>query len=280
MNDYIFSQHENKKEYLRLRLIERAFDDTSKAVIKAAGIKKGWSCLELGPGAGSILRWMGDQVGRSGYVLGVDKNAEFINSLTQPHVDVREGMIQEMGFKERFDLIHARYFFIHNTNTKALLTKVSGLLKPGGALVLEEPDFSIARWIDNSYAAYGNRVNRAICTMFNNMGLNPAYGTEAALDLAGCGLTLTHIEADMHLDIGRSNVAQIMAESTKILKEKYVNTGEADETDIAKYIEGAGDPDSLAIYYATISIIGKKPRKDMKIREALPTDLKNIQTLL
>jgi 2-polyprenyl-3-methyl-5-hydroxy-6-metoxy-1,4-benzoquinol methylase len=201
---------------------------------------------------------MGDQVGKSGYILGVDKNAEFINSLAKPHVDVREGMIQEMEFKERFDLIHARYFFIHNTNTKALLTQVSGLLKPGGVLVLEEPDFTIARWIDKNYAAFGNRVNRAICTMFNNMGLNPAYGAEVALELTGCGLTLTHIEAHMHLDIGGSGVAQVMAKSTKVLKEKYVNTGEADETDIAQYIEGANDPDSLAIYYSTVSIIGKR----------------------
>jgi 2-polyprenyl-3-methyl-5-hydroxy-6-metoxy-1,4-benzoquinol methylase len=167
-------------------------------------------------------------------------------------------MIQEIEIKERFDIIHARYFFIHNTNTKALLTQVSGLLKPGGALVLEEPDFSIARWIDNSYAAYGNRVNRAICTMFNNMGLNPAYGAEAALDLAGCGLTLSQLEAHLHLATGGSGVAQVMAESTKVLKEMYINTGEADETDIAQYIEGANDPDSLAIYYSTVSIIGKR----------------------
>lgn len=258
MNEYIFTEHATDKEYLRLKRIERTFDDTSKRILTAAGIEPGWSCLELGPGAGSILRWMGERVGKSGYVLGVDKKAGYIKSLVKPPLDIREGIIQEIELKERFDLIHARYFFIHNTDAKALLKRVSDLLKPGGLLVVEEPDFSTARWIDKNYAAFGNRVNQAICSMFEGMGLNPAYGAEMALDVADCDLTLAPIEAHMHLAQGGSGVAQVMAESTQALKERYIDTGEADEIDIVKYIEGARDPHSLAIYYSTISIVGRR----------------------
>jgi cyclopropane fatty-acyl-phospholipid synthase-like methyltransferase len=74
MTGYIFSDNQEDNEYYRLRLLEEAFDKKTKTILHHAGLKEGWKCLEIGPGAGSILGWMAEVVGDSGIAVGLDKN--------------------------------------------------------------------------------------------------------------------------------------------------------------------------------------------------------------
>jgi ubiquinone/menaquinone biosynthesis C-methylase UbiE len=258
MTEYIFSDNQEDNEYYRLRLLEEAFDKKTKTILHHAGLKEGWKCLEIGPGAGSILGWMAEIVGDSGIVVGLDKNTKYIKQLDHTPIKIVEGMIQDFKYDQQFDLIHARYVFIHNTNAAKLISKTTELLKPGGILVVEEPDFTVARWIDDRYEKGGNRVNQAICKMFQAKRLNPAYGTQVGLDMASSGLNINRIDSEMHLEFGGSRVAKVMSASTEALKEKYIETGECSEDDVGTYIKGAKDPRSFATYYATMSIVGIK----------------------
>ena len=201
---------------------------------------------------------MADRVSESGRVLGIDKNIRYIEHLNRPPIEVREGRLQDIELCESFDLIHARYFFIHNENAQALLARLSDALSADGVLVAEEPDFSAAKWIDDRYCLAGNRVNRAICAMFSDAGLDPAYGSRVPLDMLSSGLQVEHIDALMHLCRGGSGIARVMAESTTVLKNEYLATGEVDHSDIEEYCKGAHDSNSLACYYATVSTIARK----------------------
>jgi hypothetical protein len=58
MTKYVFAANQSNKEYHRLRLVENAFDDKTQSILLKSGLKAGFSCLEVGPGAGSILKWM------------------------------------------------------------------------------------------------------------------------------------------------------------------------------------------------------------------------------
>jgi hypothetical protein len=55
MTEYIFSDNQEDNEYYRLRLLEEAFDKKTKIILRGAGLKERWKCLEIGPCAGSIL---------------------------------------------------------------------------------------------------------------------------------------------------------------------------------------------------------------------------------
>jgi ubiquinone/menaquinone biosynthesis C-methylase UbiE len=258
MTEYIFSDNQEDNEYYRLRLLEDAFDKKTKIILRGAGLKERWKCLEIGPGAGSILQWMAKIVGDTGIVVGLDKNTKYIKQADHTPIKIVEGMIQDFRCDEKFDLIHARYVFIHNADAAKIILKTTKLLKPGGRLVIEEPDFTVARWIDDRYEKGGNRVNQAICKMFQAKRLNPAYGTQVGLDMASSGLNIDKIDSEMHLEFGGSEVARVMSASTEALKEKYTETGECSEDDIGTYIKGAKDPRSFATYYATMSIVGIK----------------------
>ena len=56
MSHYIFDNNSHEREFRRLQLVEAANDPTTIALLEETGIQAGWHCLELGTGAGSILR--------------------------------------------------------------------------------------------------------------------------------------------------------------------------------------------------------------------------------
>ena len=64
------------------------------------------------------------------------------------------------------------------------------------------------------------------------------------------------MEHEGHLSAGGGAIAQLMKLSAEQLREKYVATGLVTESDIEQYCRLADDPDSWAIYYATVAVTG------------------------
>jgi SAM-dependent methyltransferase len=259
MNTYIFDDNTIEREYHRLQLIEAAHDPTTIALLQHTGIQPGWSCLELGPGAGSILRWLGDQVGSKGTVCGVDKRTTYLSEFSGPPYDVRQGDFLDTSFDSSFNLVHARYVFIHNKHDKAMLHKVSNLLKPGGVAVFEEPDFTSALLMSHQSNDPQTRVNRAICKMFVDFGLDPAYALRLPQKLQQSGFHVIETQSRMHLCEGLSPIAKVMAESARALQKEYCATGECTEADISHYITNAHTVGYWALYHSTISVTVQLP---------------------
>ncbi|WP_218596647.1 methyltransferase domain-containing protein [Chroogloeocystis siderophila] len=95
-----------------------------------------------------------------------------------------------------FDLIHARYVLIHLPDFHVALSRMIDLRKPGGWLVIEEPDFSTARAIALKAAACHsvNRVNPAISRMFASRGMNYALGVKIPAICQHLGLQQLSVE--------------------------------------------------------------------------------------
>jgi ubiquinone/menaquinone biosynthesis C-methylase UbiE/GNAT superfamily N-acetyltransferase len=254
MQEYPFASHGS--EYERLRLIEDSFDEKSKKHLLKAGLKKGMNCLEVGLGAGSLASWMKKEVGAEGSVLGVD--------LTTEHADINEGYellegnILELEIATDFDLIHLRYVLIHNTAAKAIIQRLYTLLKPGGKLVIEEPDFTLAKWMDAKELQACKRVNSAVCKMFERKGLRPHYGSIVHLELKEAGFKTLESKSYLHLCGGDEDVANVMALSAEALSDAYLATGVCSKEDIDAYIQACKDPDSLGVYYATVAHLAVK----------------------
>ena len=88
--EYVFHLVEDQRELERLRAIEQVFDPSSRRRLLATGLRGGWSCLEVGPGAGSILNWMSSVVGPTGRVVASDLSTKFLTA-AQPEQAWRRG---------------------------------------------------------------------------------------------------------------------------------------------------------------------------------------------
>ncbi len=89
-SQYIFTNTQFDSELKRLQILEQVSDPASRRRILATGLTTGWQCLEVGAGAGSIMRWMSQEIGISGKVTAVDVNTRFVENTFLPNVAVIE----------------------------------------------------------------------------------------------------------------------------------------------------------------------------------------------
>lgn len=258
MDTYIFDNKSEAREHRRLQLVEAANDPNTIPLLEETGIQPGWHCLELGAGAGSILRWIGTRVGPTGLAVGVDKNIAYLHDYHLPPFQIYQGSFLDTPLTHSFDLIHARYVLIHNKEDLAILRKMFSLLKEGGWAILEEPDFTSARLPDQGQDSPQARVHQAICRMFVNVGLDPAYALRLPQKLETVGFHIAHTRSLMHLCPGKSPMANVMGESALVLEQEYCNTGLCSPQDIQRYVGLTQDCHHWALYHATTSVIARK----------------------
>ncbi|MCA9474194.1 MAG: class I SAM-dependent methyltransferase [Nitrospira sp.] len=259
MSTYIFDSNPQEQEFRRLQLVEAANDPTTIALLEETGIQPGWHCLEFGPGAGSILRWLGHRVGPTGLVVGVDKNTAHLLHFDNPPYLIYQGTFPDLRLSHTFDLIHCRYVLIHNKEDMVILQALLKLLKPGGIAIFEEPDFTTATLLDPKAQTPEGRVNQAICSMFHQAGLQPNYALLLPLKIKSAGFDLDRLQSLLHLCPGRSTIAKVMGESAMALQDAYCKTGLCSPKDIQQYVRVSEDPYDWRLYHCTTSVLVRKP---------------------
>lgn len=260
-SSYVFAKSQDSPELKRLQTIEKVFDPATRKRLLATGLTTGWRCLEVGAGAGSIMRWMADIVGESGNVVAVDMDTRFLQDSQPSNVEILQEDIRYLELeKHSFDLIHARFVLVHIPDFRVALSQMLSMLKPGGWIVLEEPDFAAARAIvGNSQVLQSvNRVNQAILRMFANKGLDYALGVKLPAICQRQGLQLLSVDNDTPLANGGFGIATVMKMSAMQLAQAYIATGQANHEDIELYCQFADDPSTWAIYHATVGVVAQQ----------------------
>lgn len=180
------------KERRRLTELERQLDPMARQAFARVGLREGDRVLEVGPGAGSMLRWCAGQVGPQGRVVGLDLDPRFLGDLDLPNATVVRGDILDAAAAPGpFDIVYARYVIMHLPDTALALRRLLGRLRPGGAVILIDPDFQSLRAAAPGHpdAETFDRELQLRVDVLRNLGLmelNFARRLPSALDAAGC----------------------------------------------------------------------------------------------
>jgi SAM-dependent methyltransferase len=256
---YVFDDTASVRELERLRAIETIFDPKTREFLGATGKLVGRRFLEVGAGAGSIARFMREEVGPTGRVVAVDTNTRFLGELDGVEIVAEDVRKMPVGSHES-DIVHARYVLIHNESPGGVLDAMLAHLVPGGFVLLEEPDFSAARALSGpeKFVRAHEAVSRAILAMFRGRSMDPALGIRLGELLRERDVELVSVECDEHVATGGSPIARMMRLSTEQLAEKYVATGAVSATEIQAHVRFADDPTCSAVHYATLRALGRK----------------------
>jgi ubiquinone/menaquinone biosynthesis C-methylase UbiE len=134
------------------RLIRQAtfLRPSTERVFRKAGIAEGMHVLDLGCGAGDVSFLAADLVGPTGSVVGIDvdplvlavaRDRAHASGLTTVTFD--EGAVDSFTTTNRFDAVVGRFVLIYQADPVASLRHVSSLVKNGGLIVVQEPDFRV-----------------------------------------------------------------------------------------------------------------------------------------
>src|SRR5688572_10786892 len=98
----------------RLGALSSIFDPGTIRHLEERGLAKGWDCLEVGGGGGTIVRWLAEKVGPSGSVLTTDLDTRLLEDISQANVEIRRHDICTDPLPvAAFDLAHARLVVEH-----------------------------------------------------------------------------------------------------------------------------------------------------------------------
>lgn len=186
MTTYPFS-NAIEMELLRLRAMESAYDPSTHRAIEACEPQRGWQCLEVGAGAGSVAQWLCDRVGTEGRVVATDIDTRWLEEVTRSNLEVRShDLTSEPLEPNTYDLVHARLLLEHLPDAAEQVRRLSHALKPGGWLVVEDLDWASAV-PDGDWPAFA-AVRDGCARLMAAGGYDPEAGRKLRGHLAAAGL--------------------------------------------------------------------------------------------
>lgn len=163
---YLLGRAGPEEERLKRQIANLAPDSDQQ--LERIGIRPGERVIDLGCGPGGVLHLLGKRVGPTGSVLGIERDAHFVDlarrfvaSHALPQVEVREGDAYDSGLpRGSFDGAHMRLVLVNVPEPERIVREMVSLVKPGGWIASFEADFlahicdpPLAAW-DRLLAAY------------------------------------------------------------------------------------------------------------------------------
>ncbi|MHC4944258.1 MAG: methyltransferase domain-containing protein [Planctomycetota bacterium] len=196
--DYQIDRNREEARH-RLKMKEKIQDSTTIRALRGIGVCEGWTCLEVGAGGGSIAAWLCGEVGSTGEVVATDIDTTFLQDLDSPNLVVLEhNVITDDLRTAAFDLVYARDVLVHISEREAVLQKMANAVKPGGWILIQEPDASSVQpdpMAPETVRQLYSKVMEAIYSFLCERGLDPYYGSRLLGSLRVLGFESLHSEA-------------------------------------------------------------------------------------
>lgn len=239
----------------RLALLENILDPGTFRRLERIGVKRGWRCLELGAGGGSVTEWLCKRVGRSGHVTAVDLDARFLRALEFGNLEVLEENVMDSRLTpDSYDLVHTRWTLMHIPQREAVLARLGSLLKPGGRMLLEEADGLPVEVLDES--PFGPLCER-VFAIIRPRGSDPSWARRLPQIVEAAGLAVLSAKGDWEWFRGGSPVAEFWKISWTRVRDAVAAAG-ADVAHWDRELATLDDPGVLSVHPATISVIATK----------------------
>jgi SAM-dependent methyltransferase len=179
----------------RLRIQARAWHEQAEALLDVIGIQPGWRCADIGCGAVGHLELLSRRVGPEGQVIGVDIDPvlaseawTFVAKEKLRNVEIQIADMYDTGLPdEYFDLVHLRFVLcVVAGDTLRVRDELLRLTRPGGLVVLEEPDLS--SWNCFPMIPAWQRLKAALTEAFRRDNCDLNFGSQVFGFLRDAGL--------------------------------------------------------------------------------------------
>jgi trans-aconitate methyltransferase len=243
-------------ELQRLQLQERILDGFSTHVLDQLGVKPGMRCLDVGAGAGSIVRWLAERVGARN-VTAVDLNIAPLRGQVPANVSVLElDITRQAPADASYDLVHARLLLEHLPQREDVLSRLATLVRPGGVLVIEDV------LINPQVCAHlvMRRAMTALAEMCRQMlGTDLLWAAQLPLLLEGVGLV--DVDAAGYSAVMRrgSALAQLYRATLRMLLEAGATSDAITPQELAEADALFGDEDLVDYSSMLVAAWGRRP---------------------
>jgi SAM-dependent methyltransferase len=253
--EYVLDHHQ-EGERQRLALMSRLLDPMHRRHLERLGAGPGARTLEAGCGNGSISAWLAGRVAPGGRAVAVDLDLSLVDAevpgLQLREADIVAGPVAPGGF----DLVTARAVLHHVGDPGAAVTNLVASTRPGGAILLIEPDFlpvSVAepaeiRAFWEGWLAWSREE-----------GIDYFIGRRLPAMLQRRGLRDIQATAETALYNGGSLWAGYWRETVTELRPRLVASGKLGDPSIGAFLRYCADPAWWTQTIAFTAVSGRAP---------------------
>jgi SAM-dependent methyltransferase len=232
----------------QLRLLSQILNRDTFRTLGDVGAGHGWRCWEIGPGDGSVARWLAARVGVHGQVVASDLNPQHVPR--HPRIEaIRHDITNDPWPEPEFDLIHARLVLMHLAERESLAIQLVSHLRPGGALVLT--DWYCGCATEGVIKSPADDYTTRICQLYHD-GVH-ALGAKTGMDLNWAAQTADIFRAAGYPDVttrdyqapgaGGAPTAQLARLHTFMLESYLINEVGLTPDDLTVIREKLLDPE-------------------------------------
>jgi SAM-dependent methyltransferase len=255
MPEYVLDHHK-QGERARLELMSSLLDPMHRRYAEELGIGPGADTLEVGCGNGSMSAWLAQRVAPSGHALAVDLDLSLLD-VGASNLEVRRADICAAPVERgRFDLVTARAVLHHVADVDAALENLVAGIRPGGAILLVEPDFLPVMIAEPP----------AIRTFWQGWlewsrgrGIDYMIGRKLPAQLTALKLERIEATAETALYRGGSPWARYWQQTIAELRGSLVESGALSESSIEAFSERCADPNWWTQTIAFTAVRGVAP---------------------
>jgi SAM-dependent methyltransferase len=253
----IFGARRREAEYDRLSAITEALDAATQRRLSALRPRSNWRCLELGAGTGTIAHWL-SRTCPAGRVVATDVDLRFLTGLSGQNLEVMRHDVTADDFPAgAFDLIHARWLFVHLPERQRVLDRAVSWLAPGGLLIIEEP---AAFPLESShYPEYRDVFLAHIEVLNERVGTDVTWPRLFPQPLLLAGLEAVDMEISVSVVGGGRPMGRVFAQVIAQTAPEMIDTGRATQAQVDRFVELMYCDDFCDLNLATIAAWGRRP---------------------
>jgi SAM-dependent methyltransferase len=256
---YAMARVEHAAERARLQKLEAINDGDTRRRLDAVGVERGWRCLEVGAGAGSIARELAARVGAAGEVVAADRDPRFLDDFedANTHVvthDITHGPVPPADF----DFAHCRAVLAHVADLEGAVANLVASLKPGGWVLCEEPDYGALEPCDPHHpraAAFRDYV----ASMTRGDRMDGFAGRHTWQTLRAAGLEDLRTDATTAIAWGGTPRALYRKHTMENARELAIASGSYTEASLQALLDCFDDPSFGYIDNLWIGVTGRVP---------------------
>jgi len=246
-------------ERKRLQQLGALFDEPTISRLRRFGAQPGWNCLEVGAGSGSVARALASLVAPDGHVLATDLDDRFYQG-DEHHLEFRvHDIARDPLPADRFDLAHARGVLEHIGDRDRALATMVGATKPGGFVVVEDPDWVVfdAQALPESFGA----LHRKMRSLYmDTSSYDPNLGAKLPALLLAAGLVDVDGEGTVFTMHGSTASMEWYVLGLERSLPQLVKAGIVDADLAAAGLAEARDPECRLLSPLQMTAWGRKPR--------------------
>ena len=187
------------------RLIRQArwLTPHTERCFREAGIGLGQRVLDVGSGVGDVVLVLARLVGPTGEVVGVEQGARSIGRARDRvaeaglhNVTFAQADVSQVPGDRPFDAAVGRYILMFLPDPISVLRSLSRLVRPGGVLAFQEPDWRAFLEDARSFPLWSVGASLMVET-FQRSGTNTNLGPELSQVFVKAGLPVPSVRTDL-----------------------------------------------------------------------------------